>query len=166
MAASSLVRHPLLALVCGLVACARPAPPSEPPHTLTDGDRAAIQTLEDAYAAAWLASDTLGVLDMLDPAAVLLPGGQEPVVGLDAIRAFWWPRDGSRTVITRYVSTLDELEGTADLAYSRGRGELAFTYEQGGTTSALESTAISLTLYRRQQDGTWRILRRMWAPLR
>ena len=164
----SLFRLALLVSACSLLACPSPEtpPPASTTQTLAAEDHAALQALEEAYVEAWLADDTLSVLSTLDAQAVLMPGGQEPINGLNNIRQFWWPDDGSRTDITQYTITIDEIAGSGDLAYSRARGDLSFTYEQDGTTSALESTAISLTVYRRQADGSWRILRRMWAPLR
>lgn len=88
-----------------------------------------------------------------------------PLTDRAAIRSFWWPDDGSRTDITEYSEHLDELAGNGDLAYGRGLGRLRFSYQKGGTRTEHSSSSLSLTVFRRQADGSWRIARRMWAPL-
>jgi hypothetical protein len=60
-----------------------------------------------------------------------MPGGARPRIGVDDIREFWWPTDGSRTRITAYTTTVDEIGGGPSLAYVRGTGEIHFTYENG-----------------------------------
>jgi uncharacterized protein (TIGR02246 family) len=132
---------------------------------LSEGDRTAIRALDSAYVAAWLANDSAAVLATLDPDVVLLPSGGRPHVGLDAARRFWWPDDGSRTTITSYAATVDEVDGTPALAYIRGSSTLAFTYERDTVRSDGSSRTMTLTLVRKTPDGRWRITRRMWGPL-
>ena len=133
--------------------------------SLSDEDRAAIRALDGAYVAGWLANDSGAVLATLDTGVVLLPAGNRPHTGLDAARTFWWPRDGSRTTITGYAATIDELDGTPALAYVRGTSTLAFTYERDTLRTNGTSRTMTLTLLRKAPDGRWRITRRMWGPL-
>jgi len=132
---------------------------------LSTADRAAIRGLDSAYVDAWLRDDTAAVLATLAPEAVLMPAGQLPLTDPAAIRDFWWPRDGSRTRVTSYTTTIDEIAGAGDLAYVRGTGVLAFTYEKGGVRSEITSRNMTLTIVTRGSDGRWRIARRMWGPL-
>jgi uncharacterized protein (TIGR02246 family) len=132
---------------------------------LSDADRAAIHRLDSTYVSAWLRDDTTAVLATLAPDAVLMPSGQRPLTDLEAIRGFWWPVDGSRTRITAYTTTIDELGGGPDLAYARGTGQLAFSYEKDTMRTALTSSSMTLTILRRGSNGRWRIARRMWGPL-
>jgi ketosteroid isomerase-like protein len=113
---------------------------------------------------AWLADDTAGVLATLDTSAVLLPPGQLPVTGHRAIRAFWWPADGSRTTITAFEWSADEMGGTPELAYTRGVSSLAWRYEKDTVRSEQTTRNMSLTLFAPSADGRWRILRQMWGP--
>jgi ketosteroid isomerase-like protein len=94
-----------------------------------------------------------------------MPAGVRPLETPEAIREFWWPRDGSRTRVTGYTTTIEEIGGTQDLAYMRGTGELSFVYEKD--TLRLEPTNrnMTLTLLARSADGRWRIRRRMWGPM-
>lgn len=132
---------------------------------LSDGDRDAIRELDASYVEAWLAGDTAGVLGTLTDDVVLMPGGQTPIEGRNAARQFWWPNDGSRTTITSYSASIDEIGGTATLAFARGRSELAFTYERDTVRSTGSSRTMTFTVVARQPDGTWKIARRMWAPM-
>ncbi len=133
--------------------------------TLSDADRIAIRQLDSAYVAAWLNDDTAAVLATLAPDAVLMPAGQHPLTDVEAIRQFWWPADGSHTRVTAFSTTIHEIGGSPVLAYVRGAGELAFTYEKDSVRSALTSRIMTLTLVTRGADRRWRILRRMWGPL-
>lgn len=144
-----------------LVACGADR---DPPRGLTARDSTAIEAVRAAYVQAWLEDDTVGVLATLDTGAVLLPPGQLPVTGHRAIRAFWWPTDGSRTTITAFEWSLDELEGTPELAYARGISSVAWRYEKDTVRSEQSTRNMSLTILAPGADGQWRILRQMWGP--
>ena len=150
-----------LASTAWLVACGANRDQSRP---LTARDSSAIEAVRTAYVRAWLADDTAGVLATLDTTAVLLPPGRLPVAGHDAIRAFWWPRDGSRTSITSFDWTMDELAGTPELAYTRGVSTVGWRYEKDTVRSEQSTRSVSLTILARDGNGQWRILRQMWGP--
>jgi ketosteroid isomerase-like protein len=145
-----------LVLAAGLAACGHNA-------GISSEDRAALHRLDSAYVLAWLADDTAAVLGTLTPDAVLMPAGVGPVVGDSAIKSYWWPRDGSRTRITAYQSTIDEIDGTSTLAYMRGTGSMTFTYQKDTTRVQQTTRNMALTVATRQPDGLWRIHRRMWG---
>lgn len=143
-----------------LVAC---APAST---AFTSVDEAAVRDLEERYRAAWLADDPDGVMATLASDAVLMPAGLPPLMGHDAIRAYWWPADGSVTTIHDYELVVEEVEGSGDLAFVRGRGSLAFTYQDpAGEASSLSSESVHLSVARRDADGVWRIVRRAWSAV-
>ena len=48
-----------------------------------------MRALEERYRTAWLANDSAAVMATLASDAVLMPGGEEPLTGGAAIRAFW-----------------------------------------------------------------------------
>lgn len=144
-----------------LVACTPPG------ADFSAEDEAAVLAAEEAYRTAWAANDSAAVMATLAPDAVLMPAGREPIQGDSAIRAFWWPADGSSTTIESYEIDVDEVEGSGDLAYIRGRGRLAFVYTSAdGEASALSSESVHLSVFRRGADGRWRIARRAWSALR
>ncbi len=132
---------------------------------LTTADSAAIRALDHSYVDAWLRDDTAAVLATLAPDAVLMPAGVGPLTTLEAIRAFWWPRDGSRTRITEYTTTIDEIAGSERLAYVRGTGHLRFQYVKDSVLLDQASDNMTLTVVAPGPDGRWRIRYRMWGPL-
>lgn len=153
-------------LICAatlLVACSNSKPNDD---SLAATDLQAINALHQAYVEAWLSNDTSGVLNTLTNDAVLMPSGMRPIAGRAEIKSFWFPNDGSRTTITDFTTTLDEMNGSGDFAYIRGRSRLAFTYEKEGSKSALTNEGMFLTIVQRQADRTWRISRQMWGPLK
>lgn len=141
------------------------APPQPPPHGLTDADRQAIRALDYTFVSAWLRDDTAGVLSVFSAQALLLPPGANPVVGLAAIRGYWWPTDGSHTRITSFTRHIEEIEGTLDLAFMRGTASLGWTYEKGGKRSSQTSRSQDLILVTRDATGHWHVIRQMWSVL-
>jgi uncharacterized protein (TIGR02246 family) len=137
------------------------APPAS--TTFTAEDERAVRALDSAFVTAWLRDDTTGVMNTLAPDAVLLPAGQQPLATPDAIRALWWPADGSHTRILTFDRAIDEVGGEGNAAWMRRTDSLTFTYAKGGTTSQLTSRSMSLALLRRQTDGSWRFSRVMWG---
>ena len=120
----------LLAAVI-LAACA--PQPQTSTQELTASDQAAIRALDSTFVQGWLQDDTAAVLGVFSPNAVLLPPGSQPVAGLAAIRAYWWPTDGSHTRITTFDRQIVEITGTKGLAFIRGTGALGWEYVKDGT---------------------------------
>ena len=130
-------------------------------------DEADVRALEEAYRMGWLANDSGAVMATLAPDAVLMPAGVQPLIGESNIRPYWWPPDGTVTTIKSYEIDVDEVEGSGDFAYLRGRGSLEFTYQDaGGEVSDLTSQAVHLSVARRGKDGQWLIFRRAWSAIR
>jgi uncharacterized protein (TIGR02246 family) len=145
-----------------LVGCSGQAPVAASFSTI---DRAAVRAAADAYVQAWLNDDRAAVMATLDEDAVLMPAGMQPLATRAAIEHFWWPDDGSRTRVTGYTLDVDEVDGSGDLAWTRGHAAISFTYEKGETRLEQTNPTIDLTLYRRHADGSWRITRRMWTAV-
>lgn len=149
-------------LLVAFVAGCAPAV-SDDRGTLSDADRRAIHALDSTYVGGWLRGDSTVVLGTLTPDAVLLPAGRRPLVGLDSIRNYWWPKDGSRTDILAFVSRIEEIEGDGNLAYLRGIDSISFTYTRDTVTTTSTNLAITLAVLTRSSTGQWRIARKMWG---
>lgn len=152
---------PLLLSLALVFACGRDTHRGQ---GLTARDSADIEAVRAAYVKAWLADDTLGVLATLDTGAVLLPPGRLPLQDEREIRAFWWPDDGSRTTITAFDWTLDEMVGTGELAFTRGVSTVEWRYVKDTVRAEQTTRSTNLTILVRGADGRWRILRQMWGP--
>ena len=126
-------------------------------------DLTRLRAVNDAYRAAWLAGDSAAVLRLFHPGAVLLPHhGDPPVVGLDAIRAFWWPADAPPTTVTALDLTTDGAEVDGDRGVLWGRFALSFSFEMEGRARSMRNAGTYLMVLRRDTDGEWRITHRMW----
>lgn len=136
---------------------------ASPGARFTADDERGIRALDSVFVAAWLRDDTTAVMNTLAADAVLMPAGQGVLTTPDAIRAFWWPSDGSHTRILTFQRAIDELGGEGGIAWMRHTDSLTFTYAKGGTTSSLTSRSMSLAVLRRQADGAWRFSRVMWG---
>lgn len=158
---SALRAAPVVLLSVGLLFGCRETSRAE---RLTARDSSAIEAVRAAYVRAWLADDTSGVLLTLDSNAVLLPPGRIPLKGEREIRAFWWPTDGSRTTISAFDWTIDELIGTPELAFTRGISTIEWQYQKDTVRAEQTTRSPNLTIFGRGADGRWRILRQMWGP--
>jgi ketosteroid isomerase-like protein len=124
-----------------------------------------LRALETAYAEAWEQNDRAAVMAVVDDDAVLIPSGMEPIAGRHAIEAFWWPEDGPATTVTSYTTEIDEIVGSGDVAWVRGRGSLSFRWEENGAVREQTSHSVFLMTARRGDDGAWKLETRMWHNL-
>ena len=141
------------------IAC---APSQNAVDALTSADRSAIMRLDAKFVEGWLQDDTLAALSVFAPDAILHPPNSQPVIGVAAIRAFWWPADGSTTRITKFERQIDEIEGSRDIAYIRGRAELGWIYTKAGKTLNQTGRSASIMIARRDSTGAWAISRQIW----
>jgi uncharacterized protein (TIGR02246 family) len=129
----------------------------------SDADLRSLRAVNEAYRAAWLAGDSAAVLRLFAPEAVLLPHrGDPPVVGLPAIRDFWWPPDTPPATVTTLDITTDGADVNGDQGVLWGRFALAFRFESDGRQRSLRNAGTYLMVLRRTQDARWRITHRMW----
>jgi uncharacterized protein (TIGR02246 family) len=141
------------------IACGRPA---ETPGAAAEIER--LKAVNDAYRDAWLAGDSAAVLRLFTADAVLLPHhGDPPIVGLDAIGAFWWPPNMAPATITRLDITTDGADVAGNRGVLWGRFTLAFSYQAEGRQRSVRNAGTYLmALTRAPEDGRWRITHRMW----
>jgi uncharacterized protein (TIGR02246 family) len=153
----------VLTFCLGILGCQVPRQASGSP--LTAAEREAIRTIDTAFVHAWLRDDTTSVLRLFSAEAILFPPGSGPIEGLGAIRAYWWPTDGSHTQLTSFTRDVAEIRGTHQLAFLRGTAHLAWVYEKNGQKTTQSSRATDLVLLAPDSSGQWRIIRQMWSQL-
>jgi len=130
---------------------------------LTQTDVAAIHATVEAYRQSWLAGDAEGVLRTFTEDAVLLPHhGDPPVVGIAAIRSYWFAPGGPPTTITELALTIEQTSGHAGLAFVLGKDSVAWTVSRGGKITRSSNAGTYLNVMKKLQDGTWRIQAHMW----
>ncbi|MEM7297814.1 MAG: DUF4440 domain-containing protein, partial [Bacteroidota bacterium] len=131
----------------------------------TAQDLEAIHSMRQAYTNGWLANDSETVLSLFTNDATIIPSGLAPITGIESIEQYWFPNDTSETIIHSYGIELLELTGTDSIAYSLEKGELSFTYTKGDFSMSKESTSHATTIFKKQPDGSWKIVSRMWTTL-
>ena len=137
---------------------------SSPGDVVTASDSSAIARVKDLYVQAWLADDTAAVLALFAPDGLIVPPGKSALVGHDAIRDHWWPRDGSTTKLHAFRWTADQLLGADSLAVTRGESFVVWEYRNGNSVSIDSSRSADLTVLKKSADGRWYIVQQAWGP--
>lgn len=119
-------------------------------------DEAAVRETLDRYVAAWLAGDENGVMNLLTPDSILIPGEKPPYRGADAIRNYWFDPKAPKTILTRFENSVDAVEVSGDLAVARGTQIIEWTTSNERWRTHGNFT----TMLRRTRDG-WRIAQQM-----
>ena len=146
----------LLVFLCSLPAAAGPC-------EFTSGDQRAIAAVMEKYRTAWLAGDAAGVQSTFSEDAVLIPHhGDAPVVGLKAIREYWWPAGAPPTPVTKLEITTEALGGDCKVAFVRGHDSVSWTAEENGKTVSYTNSGTYLNVMKKLADGSWRIWQHMW----
>lgn len=150
----------LSSLLLLLAACGRgDEPPVVAPPAFTAEDERLVAALSAEYGRAWVADDTVAVMSVFAPDAVLIPHlGNPHTAGRDAIREHFFPPGGPPAPVIRYDRQSSGISGTADMAWDRGGYALAMVF-QGDT---LRSEGNYLAVARRQSDGDWRWVAYTW----
>jgi ketosteroid isomerase-like protein len=84
------------------------------------------------------------------------------VVGIAAIRNYWFPPGAPPTTITRLEITTDGLQGDCRIAYVHGHDDVGWTAVENGVTKAYGHPGTYLNVMKKMPDGSWRISRHMW----
>jgi uncharacterized protein (TIGR02246 family) len=116
---------------------------------LTDADREAIRTATASYVKADDARDADAMLAVIAEGIVYMPPGSQPLVGRESIRAFF-----KRHPWDTLAETPAEIEGRVDFAIVRGH----YT----GAAQGMPLSGSYLEVWQKQQDGAWRVSRKIW----
>jgi ketosteroid isomerase-like protein len=136
-----------------LAAACQPASPAG----LSDADRAAIDSTSRVFVRHALANDFAALArDYYADDAMVLPPNAPAVTGHGAIEAMF----KTFPPITAFELRTEEMEGTADLAYVRGR--YTMTMSPPGAPAIADSGKF-LEIWRKQSDGSWRSVRDMFS---
>jgi uncharacterized protein (TIGR02246 family) len=130
---------------------------------LSPRDEARLHAVLEKYRTGWLSGNADKVRSSFTEDAVLMPHhGLPPVVGMAAINEFWFGASSTKTTITKFAQTLDELTGEGTLAYVRGKSEVAWTVEDNGKSHRWRNAGNFLAIFKKHADGKWLISRLIW----
>ena len=122
-----------------------------------DAVRAELAAVADAFSRAYVAGEAEAIAALYTDDAVLIPHNDRDVRGLEAIEAYWTPREGATVEHHRITPTRVEVFG--DVATDYG------TYVAHGTDGGRAwgpSHGNYLTVWKRGADGRWRMQLDMW----
>ncbi|MBV8551073.1 MAG: nuclear transport factor 2 family protein [Acidobacteriaceae bacterium] len=125
-------------------------------------DLASIWQLHAKDAAAAKAGDVSTLETLWTADAVALPPGEEPVIGIEAIRA-WLHRtqgDPSKVQTTQYQLDFREVTLAGNEAVEWGTSRVAVSLKDRPGTAVIEGNI--MRVLKRQPDGSWKIARSIW----
>ena len=89
-----------------------------------------------------------------------MPANQKPIIGQDAIRA-WWEDFFSRFSIEGAVSDV-EIQAGGEWGFYRGTWNVTTTAKEGGESQ--ERSYSFIVVVHREADGSWKVARGIWHP--
>ena len=112
---------------------------------------AAIRATRERHVRLALAADWRSFVEIYEERAFVMPPNSQPLDSRSQLLAFAenFPR------IEKLRIAPGEIDGRADLAYERGFYDMTFT-------SGVSDRGSYLTLWRKQDDGSWMIFRDIW----
>lgn len=125
--------------------------------TKKSDDIKAIREIVQAWHDGWQASDIESILSLFTDDPILLPPGQSPVFGREAIRSLYQTFFDAYTV--KGECHVEEIEVSGDLGYVWVN--YALTASPKGEGEPIHDNSKSLFLVRRQKDRNWKIARLM-----
>ncbi len=143
-----------LILTLGIVMCLVLSLGCQGPAGLSEADRTAIRQGDENFVKLANAKDFKGAAALYAEDAILLLPNQAAVQGRAAIQAAL-----ETSPVSNFQLQILEIEGGADLAYERG------TYSETATpigAAPIEDRGKYLTIWRKQADGSWKMLRDIW----
>ena len=131
---------------------------------ISDDERAIRQVHQD-YVDGWINMDEEKVMGLLVEDSQIQPNRLTPVIGKENIRAFWFPNDSSITTINEFSTEIISVNVLDSIAVTTHSSILDWDYQKGETDFGQRQTGINTTIYRKQEDQSWKIWRSMWTDL-
>lgn len=128
-------------------------------------DESLIRQIHSDYVEGWLEMDQEKIMGLLENNARIQPNSLKPIEGKNNIENFWFPKDNSKTVINDYKTEILSLKVLDTLAYTTHNSILDWSYQKDTIAFGMLQKAINTTVYRKQNDGTWKIWRSMWTDI-
>jgi uncharacterized protein (TIGR02246 family) len=158
--ASRLPAWPAIAVLSTtlVVGCNCPKPPSDA-STLSAPTRAAVESATTAFHHALRTNDTATFLSYIAEDVVMMPPGEPPVQGKDAMRA-WYA--GFLTQYRTSSLTLDDREVFVGAGWATELGTYQWGLTPAGGGAPVLDRGHYMQVWRQQPDGQWRFAREIW----
>ena len=126
------------------------------PPAFTDADRTAIRSSIDSFTAAVNKRDFAAAASAYTEDGLIMPPNAPIAQGRAAIQKTF---EGFGTPV-KFTQPTVEVEGEGSLAYARETGDL--TIIPPGAKTPITDKAKILTVWRKQSDGSWKVIRGIW----
>ena len=150
----------LLGSLMSLAGCSPPEQTAGEGSRETDQNAQAVERIRGLvrmWAADLNRGNTASAASVYAPGVIYMPPGQPPLQGTAQVEPFLQKRFPAGQSSLSYSSR--EIQVSGDLAYERG--VFVLTSENGGTAAASSSGSL-LRVFRRSEDGAWKVTREIW----
>jgi ketosteroid isomerase-like protein len=146
-----------LMLSCVLaLSCQASAPPSEPAPDPTE-----LMTADLAFAKATAERGVDGWLEYFAEDGAMLPAGQPIIRGHQAIRDLMSPAFEAEGFELHWEPIEADIAASSDLGYTIGRYERTITAADGNRQTTVGKY---VSIWKRQEDGTWKVVVDLGTP--
>ncbi|NNF35479.1 MAG: DUF4440 domain-containing protein [Saprospiraceae bacterium] len=128
-------------------------------------DEAMIRSLLNEYVEGWKAMDEARIMDLFEDNAMIQPNRLTPIQGKESMKDFWFPRDGSITIINKFDTEEISLNFRDSLAIMTYESYIDWNYQKDTTQFGMIQTGIVTNIYRKQKDDSWKVWRSMWSDI-
>lgn len=132
---------------------------AEEPVVDIDTEIQDLKNIEAEWGAAIAAGDIEKALSFFADNALVIPANESPLIGKETYREFMQKQLDQYTMV--YGGTLEDVQVSCDLAFTRGTSKLIITPKAGGNTRT--SNGNWVCIYRKQPDGTWKCILNNWS---
>lgn len=124
-----------------------------------EAERSALRAAAEAYQAAATAKDAAGVVAMYDASALMIPPNGDLVEGLDGVRGYRFGFISTPGVSLDFELVRVEVAESGDIGWSFAVGDITIERPDGSTG---HDVVRDFHTWRRQPDGSWKVVVDMW----
>ena len=128
-------------------------------------DEIQIHNLHKNYVEGWKEMNEEKVMNLLEENSMIQPNKLTPIIGKENIRKFWFPKDSSITTINTFETEIIDLKLSDTIAIMTHESFLDWDYRKNTTSFGMVQKGINTTIYKRQNDQSWKIWRSMWTDI-
>ena len=118
---------------------------------LTDDDIHKIRTATEIYSNSMKLNDSFGAASVFADDAIRMQPGRHSILGREAIQKWI----ASLPEIIDFETSIDEIDGYADLAYIKG--DYSITVKLKSEPNPISENGKYVEIFRKQQNGDWKV---------